>query len=142
MFQGWTKINNFVKTSRMKYFLFNTCFCALMVLMSIGTTHATPLPVDTNKREKKARVEGRQLRGDVNGDGSRTISDVSLVVDYILTGEGSFETSLGDMDNNGVITVMDVTILVDIILGGQYIDPDNPDLPIDDPQGDDPANGL
>ena len=82
-------------------------------------------------------------RGDVNGDGRRNVSDIMLIVNYIL-GQTSedFNTVLADLNNDGNVNVSDIMILVNIILGMPYDDPDNPNLPTDDPQGGDPGGGV
>lgn len=59
-----------------------------------------------------------RLIGDANGDGSVTISDVTLTVDYILGRKVDvfcFENA--DAYGDGIITVTDVTAIVSIILG-------------------------
>ena len=82
-------------------------------------------------------------RGDVNGDGRRNVSDIMLIVNYIL-GQASedFNTIVADLNNDGNVNVSDIMILVNIILGMPYDDPDNPSLPTDDPQGGDPGGGV
>ena len=56
-------------------------------------------------------------RGDVNGDGSVTVVDVTFLVDYILGNENDgFVIENADVTKDGQITVTDVTALVDIIL--------------------------
>ena len=84
----------------------------------------------------------RMLRGDVDFDGARSLIDIMLLVDYILTEQPTFELKYGDMDDDGEISLVDITILVDIILGGTYIDPDDPSFPIGGSEGGDPAGGL
>lgn len=56
---------------------------------------------------------------DVNGDGTMSISDVSALIDLILTGNTAVEANPGaDVDFDGEITVKDVTDLIDMILNG------------------------
>lgn len=56
-------------------------------------------------------------KGDVNGDGSVTVVDVTLLVDYILGKENDeFVIGNADVTKDGQVTVTDVTALVDIIL--------------------------
>ena len=60
--------------------------------------------------------------GDVNGDGTVNVTDVTLLVDYILGVEDeSFIFENADITRDGMISVSDVTALVDIILGGNNI---------------------
>lgn len=90
-----------------------------------------------------ATILSTPKRGDVNGDGRRNVSDIMLIVNYILgqTNE-DFNTVLADLNNDGNVNVSDIMILVNIILGMPYDDPDNPSLPTDDPQGGDPGGGV
>ena len=82
-------------------------------------------------------------RGDVNGDGRRNVSDIMLIVNYILgQANEDFNTIVADLNNDGNVNVSDIMILVNIILGMPYDDPDNPSLPTDDPQGGDPGGGV
>ena len=89
-----------------------------------------------------AKANTRLIRGDMNGDNVRSVSDVQVLVKIILGLIEDHETYIGDMNNNGEITVEDVMILVNIILGRHYIDYENPDLFIDDSKGGDPATGV
>lgn len=59
----------------------------------------------------------RPIAGDINNDGYVTVSDVTVLVDHILSPTNHpMETCLGDLNGDGLITVSDVTCLVDIIL--------------------------
>ena len=53
------------------------------------------------------------LAGDVNGDGEVNVSDINVVVDYILSGTMS---TAADVDGDGEVTVGDVNKLIDLIL--------------------------
>ena len=58
-------------------------------------------------------------KGDVNGDGNISITDVTMLVDVILTGiPQNTDTSIYDINGDGDVTVSDVTVLVDNILNG------------------------
>lgn len=59
------------------------------------------------------------IPGDANADGSVTISDVTLIIDYLLTGDDSvLNVSNADVDLDGNITITDVTALIDLLLVG------------------------
>ena len=59
------------------------------------------------------------IKGDVNGDGGISITDVTTLVEVILTGiPQNTDTSIYDINGDGDITVSDVTVLVDMILNG------------------------
>ena len=53
--------------------------------------------------------------GDVNGDGSVTISDVTALID-ILLGSGT-APAVADVNGDGNVTISDVTALIDMLLG-------------------------
>ena len=59
------------------------------------------------------------LMGDVNGDGAVTITDVSMMVAYILGQQSDdFIEANADANGDGIITVTDVAETVNIILEG------------------------
>ncbi len=68
-----------------------------------------------------ADVEGTvQARlGDVNKDGSVTISDVTALIDYLLGGDASsIDLSAADVNGDTMVTISDVTALIDMLLSG------------------------
>lgn len=59
----------------------------------------------------------QQLRGDANGSGTISISDVTLIIDYLLAGcQSSFHIENADMNGDGEISISDVTSLIDFLL--------------------------
>ena len=58
-----------------------------------------------------------KMRGDVNGDGSVTIADVSVLIDYLLSGNstGFYEVN-AYISNDSSINIADVTALIDMLL--------------------------
>ena len=54
--------------------------------------------------------------GDVNGDNSVNISDVTALIDYLLTGHTSIVLDNADVDGDGYIRISDVTALIDKLL--------------------------
>ena len=61
------------------------------------------------------------LRGDVDCDGEIGISDVTALIDYILSGNGSnISVDAADTDLDGLISISDVTTLIDYILSGTW----------------------
>lgn len=91
-------------------------------------------------------AEGTKPRaGDVNGDGIISVTDVMLMVNYIIEVDMSgrpFSEYAADPNRDNRINVTDVMIVVNIILGTPWEDPDNPTLHIDDGEGEDPGGGL
>ena len=58
-------------------------------------------------------------RGDVNGDGSVNISDVTTLIDYLLNGDASAINLVNaDVTGEGQVTIADVTALIDMLLNG------------------------
>lgn len=60
------------------------------------------------------------LRGDVDGDGNVNISDVTALIDYLLSGSGAIVSGKPDVDLNGSVTIADVTSLIDYLLSGRW----------------------
>jgi len=54
--------------------------------------------------------------GDVNGDGSTTIADVTALIDSLLSGV-EVPTHVADVNGDGLVTIADVTELIDMLLG-------------------------
>ena len=71
----------------------------------------------TNIVEIDLPVEAK--RGDVNGDGQVTISDVTALIDYLLGG-GIISTEAADVNLDNGVSISDVTTLIDYLLGGQW----------------------
>ena len=57
-----------------------------------------------------------QLKGDVNGDGTVSVADVTLLVNIILGNEDETITQNADINGDGIISIADITALTDIIL--------------------------
>ena len=58
-------------------------------------------------------------RGDVNGDGNVTISDVTALIDLLLGG-GTINNPAADCNGDTNVTISDVTALIDFLLGGTW----------------------
>ena len=63
------------------------------------------------------------VKGDVNGDGEVTISDVNAVIDMILTGDVEVA---GDVDGDGEVGISDVNAVIGLILNGGEPEYDGP----------------
>ena len=60
-------------------------------------------------------------RGDVNGDSSVNISDVTALIDYLLTSNASgVNLTAADCNQDGSINISDVTALIDYMLTGAW----------------------
>ena len=117
---------------------------AILQAETVTILHASaPAFLQASAPTEGATTLSTPKRGDVNGDGRRNVSDIMLIVNYILgQANEDFNTVLADLNNDGNVNVSDIMILVNIILGMPYDDPDNPSLPTDDPQGGDPGGGV
>ena len=61
------------------------------------------------------------LRGDVNSDGSVNISDVTALIDYLLSGNASgINLSGADCNQDSSVNISDVTSLIDYLLSGHW----------------------
>jgi len=57
----------------------------------------------------------------VNGDGSVNISDVTALIDYLLSGNASgINLSGADTNQDNSINISDVTALIDYLLAGNW----------------------
>ena len=60
-------------------------------------------------------------RGDVNGDGSVNISDVTSLIDYLLTSNASgISLSGADCNQDNAVNISDVTSLIDYLLSNHW----------------------
>ena len=59
------------------------------------------------------------IRGDVDGDGEVAISDVSALIDYLLSG-GDIVLEAADTDLDGEVAISDVSTLIDYLLSGAW----------------------
>jgi surface protein len=59
------------------------------------------------------------IRGDVNGDGSVNISDVTALIDLLLGG-GTISNPAADCNQDGIVNISDVTVLIDYVLSGHW----------------------
>ena len=59
--------------------------------------------------------------GDVNDDSSVNISDVTTLIDYLLSGDATgVNTSASDCNMDGDVNISDVTTLIDYLLSGNW----------------------
>ena len=60
-------------------------------------------------------------RGDVNKDNNVTIADVTALIDYLLSGDGTnIDVKAADCNVDNNVTIADVTALIDYLLGGNW----------------------
>jgi hypothetical protein len=59
--------------------------------------------------------------GDVNGDSNVNISDVTALIDYLLSGNVSgINVNAADCNQDGCINISDVTALIDYLLSSSW----------------------
>ena len=62
-------------------------------------------------------LDVQSIPGDVNGDGSVNIADVTSLIDYLLGSElDTFDAVAADVNGDGSINISDVTSLIDLLL--------------------------
>ena len=73
---------------------------------------------ETWKKFKKVygmNYQPEYITGDVDGNGVLGISDVTALIDYLLSG-GNIDTEAADVNGDNSISIGDVTALIDILL--------------------------
>lgn len=84
-----------------------------------GTTMVTVGSTDGKAIPATCLVTVYTEPGDLDCNGFRNISDVTSLIDYLLTGDDSqIKTENADVDGDGQINISDVTTLIDILLTG------------------------
>ena len=74
-----------------------------------------------NKRKFGEYDEPTTMKGDVNGNQVVDISDVTVLINYVLTGDDSgVIIEAADCDGSGVIDISDVTVLINYVLKGAW----------------------
>ena len=75
-------------------------------------------------QEPEIPVPGSTMVGDVNGDNSINISDVSALVDILLGGFANYDTrKRADVDFDNSVSISDLSTLIDYLLGGSFHPP-------------------
>lgn len=84
-----------------------------------GTSTITVGSVDGTAIPATCLVTVYTEPGDLNCDGFRNISDVTALINYLLSGNDSqISTKNADVNENGRISISDVTTLINILLNG------------------------
>ena len=86
-----------------------------------GIAIITVNTADGNGIPDECEVTVYTEHGDVNSDGYVNISDVTTLIDYLLSGNPSnINLTSADCNSNGNITISDVTTLIDFLLSGTW----------------------
>lgn len=95
-----------------------------VVGMAEGTTMIVVSSVDGLAVPDTCQVTVHTEIGDVNCDGYVDISDVTVLIDFLLGAEVSpFNATKADCVNDGEISISDVTMLIDYLLGVVDLNP-------------------
>ena len=89
-----------------------------------GTTVITVNSTDGYAEADSCLVKVYTLRGDVNSDGFINISDVTVLINYLLSGSAEGINIINaDANNDGKITISDVSVLISSLLSGEPLAP-------------------
>lgn len=92
---------------------------ATIVMRNVLFTTATGLEVPFGDEICAVTVTDKLLIGDVNDDGSVTITDVSVLISYLLSGEVTpFNAGNADVNTDGNVSITDVSALISLLLKG------------------------
>ena len=95
-----------------------------VVGLAEGTTMIIVSSVDGQAVPDACMVTVYTELGDTNCDGYVNISDVSLLIDYLLGNDvGMFSPTNADTDKNGKVGISDVSMLIDALLGNVDLNP-------------------
>ena len=102
-----------------------TLLAMLFALLSV-TAFAQKDSNTGDGEEPKSEIYLRTLYerypiGDVNHDNAVTVTDVMLMVEYVLSGSApNFFIENGDIDGDNEISISEIMDIVNIILNGSY----------------------
>ena len=82
---------------------------------SMGNTEG-----QNDTEEDSPSLQPKTLLGDVNHDGSVTMADANMVVNYFLASNKpeDFDTTAADVNEDGSVTMADANQIVNMFLGG------------------------
>ena len=80
-----------------------------------------PLVYDEVSHEWVTEDPTQYITGDADGNAKVTISDVTTMIDYLLSGYSTgINMDNADVDGSGKVTIEDVTLLIDFLLRGSW----------------------
>ena len=59
------------------------------------------------------------VKGDVNGSGQTDITDVTDLIDFLLSGIGDIQQDAADVDLDGIVNISDVTSIIDWLISAE-----------------------
>ena len=85
--------------------------------VQLNATQSFTVPAGGFKVYVKGEPRPDYLQGDVNLDGSVNISDIALLIDYILGGTlDEHALTYADVNRDGSVNISDIALVIDIIL--------------------------
>lgn len=74
-----------------------------------------------NRTKKTVQSSAAGLRGDVNGNGVVDISDVTALINYVLTGNAQgLDLNAANVNGDNNVDISDVTTLIGYVLTGTW----------------------
>lgn len=94
-------------------------------ILNSGNVEVVALVLDTRTKHivaaAKSKLASQVLRGDVDMDGNVAISDVTSLIDYLLSGDSAaIDVNAADCDEDGIVSISDVTALIDYLLANHW----------------------
>ena len=66
-------------------------------------------------------LQGETMRGDLDGDGRVNIDDITMLIDYLVSGDATgIDLAAADVSQDGIVNIDDITELVDYLLRGEW----------------------
>ena len=69
---------------------------------------------------ERIKAGATTLPGDLNDNGKLDIDDVTMLIDYLLSGGSDINPIAADVDQSGNVSIDDVTTLIDLLLSGSH----------------------
>ena len=94
----------------------------LVTAVNVGTATITAMTTDGSNLSASCVVTVcTEIMGDADCNGAVNISDVTALIDYLLSGDASaIVLSNADCDGSGAVNISDVTLLIDYLLTGHW----------------------
>ncbi len=80
---------------------------------SMYTDYVPFMPEITFSYQKK---QAEVMHGDVNDDGIVNISDVTALINFVLSGNSDINTVNADVNDDGAVNISDVTMLINMVM--------------------------
>lgn len=102
-----------------QFYVVNGLMPATAYLYRVKSVYVNGTESHWSRSKEVMLLAGAGLIGDVDGDGDVSISDVTMLIGYLLNGEaGGVDMNAADLNQDGSVNISDVTILIDFLLNG------------------------